>query len=89
MSSVSITFSQLPDLQSSADKVQIRFYDANGDLLGMMQNGFFASLLTINNTSPQVSTFNSGTFLNGQLAARMEISAGVSTAYTMLRLELS
>ncbi|PUE15613.1 hypothetical protein B9Z38_12780 [Limnohabitans sp. MMS-10A-160] len=89
MSSVSITFSQLPDLQSSADKTQIRFYDANGDLLGMTQNGFFASLLTINNTSPQVYTFNSGTFLNGQLAARMEISAGVSTAYTISNLGLT
>jgi VCBS repeat-containing protein len=89
MSSVSITFSQLPDLQSSADKVQIRFFDANGDLLGMMQNGFFASLLTINYTQPQLSTFNSGTFLNGQLAARMEISAGVSTAYTISNLGLT
>jgi hypothetical protein len=89
MSSVSITFSQLPDLQASADKTQIRFYDANGDLLGMTQNGFFASLLTINNTSPQVYTFNSGTFLNGQLAARMEISAGVSTAYTISNLGLT
>jgi hypothetical protein len=88
MSSVSLTFGVSPDVQFSTlnDPTTIKFFNAAGEQLTMMQNGVMVSAIKVIDTT---KTFNTGTFLNGQVAARMEISEGGAQAFTITKLGLT
>jgi len=88
MSSVSLTFGVSPDVQFAQlnDPTVIKFFNAKGEQLSMMQNGVMVPQLRIIDGT---KTFNTGTFLNGEVATRMEIAEGGAQSFTITKLGLT